>query len=218
MLILRHKQAGFSMIELMVVIAVLGVLTAMAMPAMSNWARNSRIRLVADAIQNGLQLARSQAQQNNSMVRFQLTTTLNGACAITTANSNWVVSLDDPSGACGGAKLNMGFAADDAANNPAPRIIQERASAESSDVTVTSAEVGAATHVYAGQITFNGLGRVVPTSIAAGDSVNIDVTNTAGGACIANGGPMKCLRVVVSSAGQIRMCNPALPATNPAGC
>lgn len=60
-------------------------------------------------------------------------------------------------------------------------------------------------------VTFNGLGR-------ASNVMTINITNPTGGACVANGGTMNCLRVTVVTGGRIRMCDPALPSTNPQGC
>ncbi len=59
-------------------------------------------------------------------------------------------------------------------------------------------------------VTFNGMGR-------ANTVMTVNVTNTTGGAC-APAGPMRCLNILVTTGGQIRMCNPALPNTNPQGC
>ena len=56
---------------------------------------------------------------------------------------------------------------------------------------------------------FNSLGRVTN---AAGGSVTIDVFNPAGGDCVALGGNMRCLRIVVAAAGQVKMCDPAVTA------
>jgi type IV fimbrial biogenesis protein FimT len=64
---------------------------------------------------------------------------------------------------------------------------------------------------------FNGMGRITPAPPAAG--LSIDVTNPVGGTCAALGGPMRCLKVVATSGGQTRMCDPALAlANNPRGC
>jgi len=70
--------------------------------------------------------------------------------------------------------------------------------------------------IPAGQVTtvFTGLGRVTPAT-----AVTFNVTNTVGGTCQTDGGTMRCLSVLVSNSGQIRMCDPALAlASNPQGC
>jgi type IV fimbrial biogenesis protein FimT len=196
------------MIELLITVAIVGVLAAIAAPALSSWVQNAQIRTTADAIQNGLQLARGEAVRRNSDVRFQLTTTTDNSCALSTTNSNWVVSTvsgvgsGDPTGAC----------ATPPSDANAPYIIQVRPSAEGSGSSVDSA----------GQslICFNGLGKQ-STNAACNPpgTVTISVKNPTGGACLEAGGPMKCMNVVVSSAGQIRMCDRSLSqATNPQGC
>ncbi len=69
-----HKAglAGFSLIELMVVVAVLGILTAFALPSYSVWMENTRIRNAAESIQAGLQIARAEAIKHNAKVQFKL--------------------------------------------------------------------------------------------------------------------------------------------------
>jgi type IV fimbrial biogenesis protein FimT len=64
-------------------------------------------------------------------------------------------------------------------------------------------------------VTFNGLGRITPVPAA---EIQFNVTNPTGGTCQAGGGPMRCLRVTASLGGQIRMCDPALPAGQPQAC
>jgi type IV fimbrial biogenesis protein FimT len=209
------------MVELLVGVAIIGILAAIAAPALSNWVLNAQIRAAADAIQNGLQLARGEAVRLNTLMRFQLTTSTDNTCQLSKTKSNWVVSQHDPTGLCASAPaFNDNFAGD-------PLIVQIRSSAEGSG----------SSNVTAGQsvIAFNGLGRQVSVTNNENDenddnnnilttpnppaAVTISVTNPTGGTCIAAGGPMKCLNVVVSSYGQIHMCDPSLSlANNPNGC
>ncbi len=210
MLNLRQPQYGFSMIELLVTLSIIGILMAIGAPALNIWIQNGKIRTAADSIQNGLQLARSEAVHLNTAASFQLTTSLDSSCAFSTSGTNWVVSLDTPTGACNGARLNSAFPVDDAVNNPTPRIIQTKSGAEGAGSTIASSESGASAAVYTGQITFTGLGRVNPASIALGNNVQINISGASGGTP---------LRVVVTSAGLIRMCDPAFTlASNPKGC
>lgn len=74
------KQAGFSLIELMVAIAVLVAITAIGVPNLKSMLGNSQIRTVAESIKNGLQVARVEAIKRNAKVAF----TLN-------ANTSWQV-------------------------------------------------------------------------------------------------------------------------------
>ena len=200
-------QSGVTMLELIVVVAIVAILAALAMPNFSTWIKNSQIRSTAEAIQSGLQLARAEAVRRNTQVRFQLTTSGAATCALSTAGANWVISMDDPTGLCANAPINDAFPASDTANNPAPRIIQMRGATEGSGTSV----------VAAGQssVVFNALGRVTPVPA---DAISIDVSNSAGGACANVSGPMRCLRVDISVSGRIRMCDPAYASTDPRGC
>ena len=190
------SQRGFTMVEMVVCMMVIGWLIAIAAPNFSIWIQSAQIRTAAEAVQNGLQLARSEAVRRNASVRFQLTSSADNACALSTSGANWIVSQDDPSDACAAT----------ASDTVAPRIIQARASTEGSPHAVVAAGQSA--------IVFNALGRVTP--VPAGN-ISIDITNPTGGTC-ASTGPMRCLRLVVSKAGQIRMCDPALASTLPQGC
>jgi len=205
-----QREAGFTLIEILIGITIMGILLVMGIPSFKSWIQNTQIRTATEAIQNGLELARAEAVRRNTQVRFQLTSTVDNTCTKNTASGNWVVSLDDPTGLCAGAKLNDTFLINDTVNNPAPRIIQARpVVAGSANVAVASQEMGGGAPIYNGSITFNGVGRVIPTSVTPGDSVQIDITNPViGGNCVSAGGPMRCLRVNISSGGLIRSCNP----------
>ena len=190
-----NRQAGMSLIELMIGIVVLGILLALGAPTFSRWTQSSQIRNSAEAIHNGLMLARAEAVRRNTTVRFQFVTTTTSACALSDTGANWVVSLDSPAGACDAAP----------SDNVAPRIVQVRSAAEGSrNAAVDAGGVSL--------ITFNGTGQATGGAPAA-----INVTNPTGGACAA-GGPMRCMRVTVATGGQIRMCDPARAADDPQGC
>lgn len=192
----EHLQRGATLAELMIGLAIVALLFAMGAPSFSSWIQNTQIRTSAEAIQNGLQLARAEAVRRNTPVRFQLVSNVTASCALATAGGSWVVSQDDPSGACTSTP----------SDTVVPRIIQVRNAAEGSSNAVVAATQAV--------IVFNGLGRVTP--VPAGN-IDIDITNPAGGACAATG-PMRCLRIRVSTGGQIRMCDPVLASTDPQGC
>lgn len=198
MLDIAQRERGTTLVELLIGLAIIALLFSLGSPAFFSWIQNSQIRTAAEAIQNGLHLARGEAVRRNASVRFQLTSALTTACGLSNSGTNWVVSLDDPTGACNSTP----------SDTVAPRIIQVRSGGEGSTNAV----------VAAGQSTiiFNGLGRVTP--VPAGD-IDIDITNPTGGACATAGvDGMRCLRIRVSTGGQIRMCNPILASTDPQGC
>ena len=62
----RHKsQAGFSLVELMVVVMIVGVLGVLGGPVMTDTIKNNRVRAEADRILTTLNLTRSEAVKRN---------------------------------------------------------------------------------------------------------------------------------------------------------
>jgi type IV fimbrial biogenesis protein FimT len=188
-MLIRSHQRGFTIVELMIGVVLLAIVLAIGGPSFAAWLQNTQIRTMSEAVKDGLQLARAEAVRRNARVRFQLVDVLTNSCALSTAGPNWVISMDDAAGAC--ASSNMA----DAAAPAAPRIVQVRSAGDGSTNAVVAADQSS--------IEFNGLGQVV-----AGASISINVTNPTGGACAASSGPMRCLRIVATPGGQIRMCDP----------
>ncbi|MFG6465403.1 GspH/FimT family pseudopilin [Roseateles sp. BYS87W] len=207
-MLIRSAQRGFSLIETMVVVIIMGLLLAAAAPNFASWIAGSRIRATAEGILAGLQYARSEATSRNAQVRFQLTTSLTNTCTRSTTAANWVVDMVDAVGGAADSVENQCNAVP--SDTVAPSILQVRSAAETGNVTVTST---------ASQIIFDGLGRQVPIPPAAASAVAIDLTPGAnGGQCAATGGRVTCLRIEVSTAGLVRMCNPAAQAADPQSC
>lgn len=88
MLIFRvHRVHGFSLIELMITIVILGIGLALAAPSFSLWIQSSRIRTMAGSISNGLSLAKAEAVRRNAPVSLVLSTSTNpGSWAVSTPN------------------------------------------------------------------------------------------------------------------------------------
>ncbi len=61
-------QRGFSLVEIVTVLAVVGVLAAMAMPSFRGLLADARIRSVASELHASLLLARSEAAKTNARV------------------------------------------------------------------------------------------------------------------------------------------------------
>jgi type IV fimbrial biogenesis protein FimT len=185
MLIYPKSLAGFTLIELMFAIAIVGILLAVGLPEASQWTQNTKIRTAAETISNGLQLARGEAVRRNTLVEFVLTSTdpiaaNMPALAPATSGPFWVVRKFQTGG----------------------YTVADFVQGGGNEVTSSSAVVSAVD----ADVVFNGLGR---TDLAAG-ALTIQVTNPTGGVCVAASGPMRCLNVVVQPGGQIRMCDPAI--------
>ena len=65
-----NAMRGFTLIELMITLTVLGILFAVGFPSMSAWLQNSQIRTAAEGGLNGLQLARAEAVRRNAGVQL----------------------------------------------------------------------------------------------------------------------------------------------------
>ena len=193
-------KSGFSLIELIVGMAIIGVLLSLALPSFSGWIRNAKIRTTAESVQNGLQLARAEAVRRNTTVRFQFVNLMTSACALDVAGPNWIVSMDNAVGQCDvapTADLPVG-------SQLPPRTIQSRRGTDGADSnTVLASSLST--------VVFNGLGR-------ASGAMTVNVSNPTAGTCVSAGGIVRCLRVILTVGGQIRMCDPALPTTDAQGC
>ena len=66
---LNSMQRGFTLVELMIGIAIVGLSLVMAAPSFSSWIQSTQIRTAAEAVQNGLQLARGEAVRRNRIDR-----------------------------------------------------------------------------------------------------------------------------------------------------
>jgi type IV fimbrial biogenesis protein FimT len=82
---------GFTLIELMIALTIIGIFIMLAMPSFSTWLMNTQIRTTAESITNGLQLARNEAVRRNSSVQF-----VKGAGL----DSSWTVSCVAVTPAC----------------------------------------------------------------------------------------------------------------------
>ena len=107
---MKH-QRGFSIIEIAVVLIVVGMLLMSAVPTMTEWMRNAKLRNQAESVQNGLQQARNEAVRRNRPVSFYLVsngtaTALDNGCTVSATGTSWVVSVRDPGGACAATPTN----------------------------------------------------------------------------------------------------------------
>src|SRR4026208_2333025 len=73
---MNKRSYGFTLIEVMITLAVLSLLLMVGLPGMATWLQNTQIRASAEATQAGLQVARAEALRRNAPVRFQLVDTL----------------------------------------------------------------------------------------------------------------------------------------------
>lgn len=231
------RAAGFSLVELVVALAIMGVLLSLGLPAFSAYSRNIKVRAAAESFMSGLQLARGEAVRLNTSVELILTNAapvadsgelsdypLLAEQALSNTNVmlasgkfasnfptahasvggdpsyNWLVrTLPTAGGACGA--------------NPGPDPIVQQAKAcwflsgkRGAEGSGGSADA-ASPILIAGlaALSFNPLG-------SASTAANFDLSSPAGGDCVLEGGPVRCLRVHVDLGGRVKLCDQAATA------
>jgi type IV fimbrial biogenesis protein FimT len=202
-LVLRRER-GTSLIELMIGLAILGVLLGMGIPAFQTMMQNYQIRTTAEAMISGLQTARNEAVRRNTTVRFQLVNSLDSDCNPVETGTSWVISRNDPTAKCDKPTVTSFLEPN---NTGEPQIVQKY-QAEGGTATVSGTSGGAA----ASAVVFTSLGRIATGS---GSIDTIDIANPTGGTCEhdATPGKMRCMRIRVSGAGQVKMCDPKVTDT-----
>ncbi|HZQ75404.1 MAG TPA: GspH/FimT family pseudopilin [Burkholderiales bacterium] len=185
------KQAsGFSLIETAIAITILAFLMVMGLPAYNTFINNSRIRATAEGFYTGLQSARASAVQRNAQVQFILTTDDIGHAGVDPNTTNLSTSA-----------LNYIVRTPDPAVPGNYVLLNSKPAAEGTGSVALASTVST--------VTFTPLGATT-----LGAAATLQFTNPAGGACAASSGPMRCLNVVVSIGGQIKMCDPAISAAS----
>lgn len=142
---LRNLMFGFSLIEVMVVVAIVGILAAIAAPSFSELLRNNRLISASSALQVSLNLARSEAIKRG--IDARVTVAANGTAGAWT--NGWVVFEDKT------ADANSSVAP---TTSSATVTILEIVTAPSSPVSASQ------TLATINSFTFNGQGRVIDTS------------------------------------------------------
>ena len=205
----RDGQHGVTLVELMVGIAIFGLLSALAVPSYSAWIQNTQIRTAAESIVNGLQLARDEALRRNQSVDFVLTSDAPLPTAVNSITRaaqgpNWMVRIFEASG---------NYTQD-------PDFIQAWAgSAGTPNARLSTTASGAQETVR-----FSPLGRaafytaqVLTVATQPRAELRIEVSSSAA-TCKLSGGDLRCLTVEMSTGGKVRVCDPFAVAPSPALC
>ena len=191
-----RRQRGFTLIELMVTITLLGILLSLAAPSFSLWTRNARVRTVSDTLQTGARLAQTEAVRRNRQVVFFLTNDA-GCSAATAPAANgafWAIRT---------VPLTTG--------DPADTVRCGNLADSAGGVTLAGPTA----------ICFNSMGRqVANASPGAGTATCTLAASGLSSYDVAALGSDRPLRVLVTVGGQVRQCDPArtLSATAPDGC
>lgn len=114
-----HKNTGFTIIELMITITIIGIISAFAYPAMQRQIAEMKIKNAANQLENGLKQARADAIVYRSPVVVTTTATgINFTQAGNTAtNANYPKSLTFDKNIVSRNGININLTATKAAEN-----------------------------------------------------------------------------------------------------
>jgi len=189
----RHA-AGFTLIEMMVTLAIFSILVALTVPTMRTWIANTRLRAAADTLQNGIRLAQTEALRRSRQVVFGLTNT-----AVAAGPSNTFTAVAN--GKYWAVQVIPAYTGD------AAPIIQ----------TGVLIPAGSAVQITGpAAICFNSVGRLVAnTSTGVGANCTPPTTNVYNNALppinvyqIQTNGADRSLSVEVALGGQLHLCDP----------
>jgi type IV fimbrial biogenesis protein FimT len=201
------SRSGFSVIELVIVLAIVAILALLVVPSMKTWVANSKVRTIAESLQNDLRTAQSEALKRSRQVVFVMTTSTTqttgnvSLAAASTSGSNWYADV-----------LPVTSGNDDAAKVFLVNTVGSQYSA-----TVATKNSGSATAV----LCFNSEGRLASNS-STGLSFSCAVPSGTSLMTfdLSLSGADRPLRVEVQQGGRVRVCDPAkvLSSTVPDGC
>ncbi|MEO5735228.1 MAG: GspH/FimT family pseudopilin [Rubrivivax sp.] len=191
----QSRSQGFTLVELMVTIALLGTLLALAAPAFGDWIRGARVRTIADALQTGARLAQAEAVRFNRQVVFFLTndSTCSAATAAAANGNFWAIRT-------------IGLTAGDPV-----RTVQCGTLADSAPGVSISGPTA---------ICFNSAGRQTINAAPGAGGATCVLPPTGRSIYDVTASGARPLRVQISLGGQVRQCDPArtLSAAAPDGC
>jgi type IV fimbrial biogenesis protein FimT len=187
--LVSSQEQGFTLIELMITVAIMGILLALGIPYFQDWIHNNQIRTAAESILSGMQSARGEAVKRNGWVQFVLTSPAAAGSA-----SGWqIVWVTPPPGGCPPMAVDpvTGVAVADP-------VLKTRSGDEGSATSSINIFPAGTT-----AITFDPLGRVGTDTDCGASMRQINVASA-----VINDTSVRPLEIRITSSGGIRLCAP----------
>jgi type IV fimbrial biogenesis protein FimT len=92
-------QGGFTLIEIMISVAIVGILLMVGIPSFTKWIADQRARTAAEAMLNGMQSARNEAVRRNQCVQITVSAYTAWTIATCAEHETPIMSrgaIDDP--------------------------------------------------------------------------------------------------------------------------
>lgn len=235
------RARGFTLLELMIAVAIAGVLLSLAITSFNTMMANSQSRTTAESLFSGLRMARAEAIKRNVPMRFQMVTSVDNTCDYSAASPLWVVSHVDAGTTSGLVRLKCGsgpYTPPDQPNicdpdvppcsasvtencrgtavagnsNPATCTEDPLIAFKSENAVPAGLTIAASGGGAAAYaVTFSPLGRVLANSEASTSIDTINVTPTDTGA--------KAWRIVITpTSGSLKFCDPAALSSSALSC
>jgi type IV fimbrial biogenesis protein FimT len=194
----RIRPLGFTLIELMIVLSIVAVLAVLAIPNIAGWVANSKVRTVAESLQNDLRAAQAEAVSRGRQVVFVLTADTPPTGTTPNATGpNWYWDV-----------VPM--------TSSAETLTYVKGNSIATQYSVTLAGDYSA-------LCFNSMGRLVTNTVTIGGT-NVACAIPAGAALasftVTQTKADRPLQVSVQQGGRVRLCDPAktLSTDHPDGC
>jgi len=207
MFLVMARVAGYTIIELVITVAILGVLVSLGVPSFAEWLHNTQLRNGAESVLHGLQVARAEAVRRNGFVQFILlpgtgTSFVRGGLTFNYGRGWRVVQVTPPSGGAGGGCVEV---PDENGNFDLQRVNGEEGTG-----SVGTWNDPAASN----SVTFTPLGWIGSGNTSCGTPItqlNFDSSSL-------DEGRSRELRIQITTGGGIRLCDPQIGAGDPRGC
>ncbi|GGY96574.1 Tfp pilus assembly protein FimT/FimU [Pseudoduganella plicata] len=201
-----HRAGGYTLVELMVAIAVMGALLAVGIPNMTTWVVSNKARGAAEFYAEGLAMARREAIARNAASRLVLSPNANGQL-------DWQVDVcfpvpGMPCSADSGSWSGVAQAAanDPNADSPYRSIFRAASALPNADMLVPTVQPQGSTGVY-----FTALGWVDTADVGRLARLQLTPSSDLRDA-------VQPVALVVTLAGIVAKCNPAITAPDSRAC